>query len=391
VLILSDIKVAHITTVDISLRYLLLNQMRSLQQASYIVKGISSPGPWVSEIEAGGIQHLAIPFVRSSRLTPWNDVIAFWHLYRLLRREKFTIVHTHTAKPDLYGQLAARLARTPIVLSTLHGFYFHEHMPKKWRRFFILLAKIGAHFSDVILSQNSEDMQTAQIEKICPPSKMKQLGNGIDVQRFDRARLDPQILQSKRRELNIPDDVPVVGFVGRLVKDKGILELLRAAQIIHRQLPDVRFLFIGLIDRHKLDVITPEIAKDYGLEHVCIFAGMREDMPEMYALMDVFVLPSHREAFPRAPMEASAMSVPCVATNVRGCRETVEEGRNGLLVPLGEVQPLAEAILSLLNDRNRARQMGIEGRRIALERFDEQLVFARVKAEYARLLEEKDL
>jgi glycosyltransferase involved in cell wall biosynthesis len=107
--------------------------------------------------------------------------------------------------------------------------------------------------------------------------------------------------------------------------------------------------------------------------------------------MDVFVLPSHREGFPRAPMEASAMKVPCVVTDIRGCRETVQHGRNGLLVPLGDVQALADAIIELLTDQEKARRMGEEGRRMALEHFDERLVFEKVKAEYARLLQEKGL
>jgi glycosyltransferase involved in cell wall biosynthesis len=118
---------------------------------------------------------------------------------------------------------------------------------------------------------------------------------------------------------------------------------------------------------------------------------MRHDMPELYALMDLFVLPSRRESFPRSPMEASAMGVPSIVTDIPGCREVVEHGRNGLLVPLGDVDALVRAILGLLSDPERAKRMGQEGRRIALERFDERLVFEKVKAEYARLLRQKGL
>jgi len=384
-------KVAHITTIDGSLRYLLLNQLCSIQQAGYRVSGISSPGSEVPTIEAAGIRHIPVPMRRSSNLTPAADLLSFWRLYRVMRRERFTIVHTHTAKPDLYGAMAARLAGVPIVISTLHGFYFHEHMTPLWRRFYITLAKIGARCSDVILSQNPEDIQTASDERICPPEKIKFLGNGIDLERFDRARLDAQVLAQKRRDLGLPADKPVVGFVGRLVANKGILELLQAARLIREQAPEARFLFVGPVDRAKRDFITPEVAADYGIAEASIFAGMRQDMPELYALMDVFVLPSHREGFPRASMEASAMGVPCVVTDIRGCRTAVEQGRNGRLVPLGDVKALAEAILCLLTDREQTRQMGVEGRRMALERFDERQVFEKVKAEYARLLLEKGL
>jgi glycosyltransferase involved in cell wall biosynthesis len=169
------------------------------------------------------------------------------------------------------------------------------------------------------------------------------------------------------------------------------LELLQAARIVARTIPNVRFLIVGPIDHEKSDALKPEVAYDYGVGGACIFTGMRPDMPDLYALMDVFVLPSHREGLPRSPMEASAVEVPCVVTDVRGCREVVEQGRNGLIVPLGDIQALADAILAVLTRPERAREMGREGRRMALERFDEQILFERVQAEYARLLRAKRL
>jgi glycosyltransferase involved in cell wall biosynthesis len=346
------VRIAHITTADISLRYLLLNQLKSLQAEGYEVIGISSFGKDIPMLKAKGIRHVSVPMTRN--FTPVTDLTSLWRLYRTVHREHFTIVHTHNPKPGLLGQLAARC-------------------------------------SDVILSQNSEDIQTAIREGICPPDKIKYLGNGIDVQRFDRNRLDPKALAQLSLSLGLSPGAPVVGFVGRLVKEKGILELLQAARIIRQQVPAVQFLIVGPIDYEKSDVLTPQIAQSYGVADVCIFTGLRQDMPELYALMDVFVLPSHREGFPRSPMEASATGVPCVVTDIRGCRETVEHGRNGLLVPLGDVQALAAAILDLLTNRAKAQRMGAEGRRMALERFDERLVFEKVKAEYARLLREKGL
>jgi len=146
------------------------------------------------------------------------------------------------------------------------------------------------------------------------------------------------------------------------------------------------------MDKEKPDAINPEMANKFKAGDIFHFLGMRQDMPELYALMDVFVLPSHREGFPRgSPMEASAMKVPCIVTNIRGCREAVEHGRNGLLVPLGDVQVLADAIIELLKDHEKAQRMGEEGRRIALERFDERVVFEKVKSEYSRLLKRKGL
>lgn len=380
-------KVAHITTIDLSLRLLLFNQLRSLRAAGYDVTGISTPGPYVADLEAAGIRHLASPMTRS--LTPGKDLAALVKLTRLLRRERFTIVHTHNPKPGLIGQIAARWAGVPLVVNTLHGFYFHDRMRPIWRRFYIQMEKIAARHSDVILSQNREDIQTALREGICRPEQIKWLGNGIDLRRFDRRTLDCAALDAARAELGVDPARPVVGFVGRLVAEKGVHELLAAAKLVLQAMPGVQFLLVGPLDEEKADALTPAVAQQHGVGDACIFAGMRQDMPMMYALMDLFVLPSHREGFPRAPMEASAMGVPCVVTDIRGCRETVEPEANGLLVPLGDVDALAGALLRLLQDRTLAARLAATARQMAEARFDEEAVFGRVQAEYARLLAEK--
>jgi glycosyltransferase involved in cell wall biosynthesis len=343
----------------------------------------------VAELEQAGLRHLAAPMTRS--LTPGRDMVALVHLTRLLRREHFTIVHTHNPKPGLLGQLAARWAGVPVVVNTLHGFYFHDHTPPLWRRFYVQMEKIAARCSDVILSQNREDMQTAVAEGICRQERIKWLGNGIDLRRFDRRTIDPDALAQTRAELGLDPTRPVAGFVGRMVAEKGVPELLAALRTVRERRPDVQLLLVGPFDAEKGDALTPAVAADYGVEQACIFAGMRPDMPALYALMDLFVLPSHREGFPRAPMEASAMGVPCIITDIRGCREAVQPGRNGLLVPLGDVAALAAAMLRLLNDPSQAASLGAAGRVLAEEQFDEEQVFQRVKHEYRRLLSEKRL
>lgn len=383
------IKVAHVTTVDLSLRYLLLNQLHSLQAAGYEVVGISAPGPDVVFLEGAGIRHLAVPLTRN--VTPLADARALLGLYRLMRRERFHVVHCHTPKAELLGQVAARLARVPVVVDTFRGIYYRPQMRPFWRRLFLLMARVAAGCADVVLSQSRANLEMAVQERICPPGKIRMLGNGIDLARFDRRRLEPGVVAHTRRELGLAPEAPVVGFVGRLVAEKGVPELLAAVRTVREQVPAARFLFVGPLDHDKPDALTPDMAHTYGVAEACVFAGMRTDMPELYALMDVFVLPSHRESFPRSPMEAAAMAVPCVATDIPGCREAVEDGVNGLLVPPGDAQALARAIVQLLADGALARRLGQAGRRLAEERFDERLVFARVKAEYARLLREKGL
>jgi glycosyltransferase involved in cell wall biosynthesis len=153
-----------------------------------------------------------------------------------------------------------------------------------------------------------------------------------------------------------------------------------------RAIPNAQFLIVGPYDDDKPDALRPEVAAQYGVAANCRFVGMRNDMPELYALMDVLVLPSYREGFPRAPMEASAMGVPTVVTDIRGCREAVVHEENGLLFPVGDTDALARSLIELLGDDERRARMGATGRKMAEDRFDEQKVFDRVLSEYERLL-----
>jgi len=377
--------VAHVTTVDLSLRYLLLNQLQRIQDEGYEVFAISADGPDVPVVEATGIRHFAVPLTR--RITPFADLRCLWDLVRIMRREQFDVVHTHTPKAGLLGQLAARIAGVPVVVNTLHGFYFHDDTKPFPRRFYIGMERVAAKCSDTILSQNREDMATAVAERIASPAQLRWLGNGIDIARFDRRRLTESSLDALRREIGIDSNAPVIGFVGRLVEEKGILDLLQAVRTVTEAIPHVQLLIVGPYDEEKPDALRPEVAERYGVAANCRFVGMRDDMPELYALMDVLVLPSYREGFPRAPMEASAMGVPALVTDIRGCREAVVHGENGLLFPVGDSDALARALIELLRDEERRAEMGATGRRMAEDRFDEQKVFDRVVDEYERLLQ----
>ncbi len=382
-------RVAHVCTIDLSLRYLLLGQLKFLQAQGYDVTAISNAGPDVPFLEQQGIRHIAVKMTRS--FAPARDAEALLDLRRVFQRERFDIVHTHNPKPGLLGQLAAGLVGVPVVVNTLHGFYFHDHMRPWARRFYILLEQVAAANSDHILSQNPEDIRTAIAEHIAPSSKLELLGNGIDLQRFSPSTVTVDDVEEVRKDLGLGTEDVVVGFVGRLVEEKGILDLFAAMQLLRVQHSGRRWrlLVIGPTDVEKSDALTLPRARALfgrGVDDVCVFAGLRQDMPRFYAAMDVFVLPSHREGFPRAPMEAAAMQRPVVATNIRGCREVVVDGVTGLLVPWRDPACLAAAIGSIVADPDRARRFGGEARALAERKFDERLVFQKVAATYQRLL-----
>jgi glycosyltransferase involved in cell wall biosynthesis len=384
-----QVKVAHVTTVDLSLRLLLLNQLQSLREEGYSITGISASGPHIPVLHDRGIRHISVRMTRS--VTPLTDLAALWRLYRIMRKERFTIVHCHTPKAELLGQLAARLAGVPIVVDTFRGIYDNVSVGPLRRAVFVAMSRLAAACADLVLCQSRDTLKAATRAKLCPPDRIVHLGNGVDVRRFDRRRLDQRDLQRARKELGIDPSRPVVGFVGRLVREKGILDLFAAMRLVVKRVPDAQLVVVGETDSDKPDAVRPELARHYGIEPSCVFAGLRTDMPTLYGLMDVFVLPSYRESFPRAPMEASAMGVPCVLTDIPGCREVVDHGHNGLLVRIGHPAGLARAIVTLLTHKDAARRMARLGRQKALTSFDEERVFGIVKAAYARLLSEKGI
>lgn len=379
-----SVRVGVVATVDLSVRHVLLNQLLAIQHAGYDVTAISAGGPDIGPVRAHGIRHLEVPFTR--RMAPLDDLRATWHLYRLFRRERFTIVHTHFPKPGIFGQIAARLAGVSIIVNTLHGFFFHDHSPPLARRTWIWLEWMAARCSSAILSQNKEDVATAVREGICRADQIEALGNGIDVRRFTRARLSADRVADLRAGLGLRPDDRVVGFVGRLVREKGIDELFAAVAALRDVIPGLRLLMVGPLDPDKSDAIAEGDAARHGIADITIFTGFREDLPELYAQMDVLALPSHREGFPRTPMEASAMGVPCVATDIRGCRESISEGVNGLLVPVRDSEALASALGRVLTTPALAASLSEGGIREARTRFDEQIVFGKVLQTYATLL-----
>lgn len=376
-------KVIHVTSSDMSLRYLLLDQMRYLQARGHEVSGISAPGPWVAEVRAAGIPVTTIPFTR--QVTPVNDLRAASALVATFLRQRPDIVHTHTPKATLLGEWAALVARVPRRVHTIHGLYFPGHMRPGARWRYVWLERAQMAPAHVVLSQNQEDIATATRERLCDPRRLRFLGNGIDVERFHPRNRAPERVAAIRAALGIPAGQTVVGMVGRMTGEKGYREYFAAAAAVRAKDPTVTFLAIGPNEPHKPDAVTEADARALGLTTGLLVLGHRDDMADLYAAMDILVLPSHREGFPRAPMEAAATGLPVVVSDERGCRATVIDGESGLLVPLRDPAALAAAIERLTADADLRNRMGRRGRELALEQFDQRIVFERVARAYDEL------
>ena len=376
----------HVTTTDISLVLLLGPQLRAFQDAGYDVVGVSAPGPYVEELVSSGVGHVALRHATRSS-APHRDLLALVELRSVFRRLRPDIVHTHNPKPGVYGRLAAGLARVPVVVNTVHGLYaLPEDRPAK-RALVYGLERLASTCSHAELVQNPEDVDVL-LRIGVDRAKVALLGNGIDLAAFDPHRVDPAKVLELRRELGAgPDDV-VCGAVGRLVGEKGYAELFAAAAELSRTSPRTRIVVIGPSDPDKGDAVSH--AAVAGAEASGVrFLGMRRDVAELYAAMDLYVLASYREGFPRSAMEAAAMGLAMVATDIRGCRQVVDHDVTGLLVPPRDAGALAGAIAALSADPTRRRRMAEAARDKARREFDQNRVVDTTLRTYERLLAER--
>jgi glycosyltransferase involved in cell wall biosynthesis len=378
-------KLMHVTTVDLSLDGLLRYQLLRFIQEGFDVVGVSSPGPYVEGLRAAGVPHIAVSSLTRS-WTPDDDLRATAQLVRVFKRERPAVVHTHNPKSGVLGRVAARVARVPVIVNTVHGLYANPALPPG-KRWMIDRAEAWAmRLSHHEFFQSHEDLQRALRERMVPSDRASWLGNGVDLRRFDPTAVAAPEVQALRARWNVPDGARVVGTVARLVREKGYAELFRAAEAVRRERGDVVFVCVGQSEPSKADGLSPgEIERARADGVVFHGEGAREEMPAIYASFDAFVLASHREGMPRSLIEACAMRRPVVATDIRGCREVVDPGVTGELVPVNDDRSIARAVLHVLENGG-SGAMGKAGRERALEMFDEDAVVERTLQIYRRLL-----
>ncbi|MEZ5181039.1 MAG: glycosyltransferase [Acidimicrobiales bacterium] len=374
----------HLTTTDMSLELLLGPQLEAFAAAGFRVVGLSAGGPYVDALRARGIEHVAL--AHSTRaMAPHHDVRAVAELSSALGRLRPDVLHTHNPKPGLYGRVVGRARRVPVVVNTLHGLYALPEDPWAKRAVVYGLERLAATCSQAELVQNPEDIDVLRRLRV-PDERIVLLGNGLDLARFDPARADAGARTSARAELGAsgPDDV-VVGLVGRLVREKGYPEVFEAAEALRSRCPTVRFAAIGPDEPDKddgLGAADRARAERAGVR----LLGHRRDVESLYAGMDLFVLASHREGFPRAAMEAAAMGIPVIATDIRGCRQVVDPDVTGLLVPVRDPGAIADAVAVLAADPDRRARFAAAGRAKAEREFDQQRCIDTTLATYDRLL-----
>ncbi|HUA77351.1 MAG TPA: glycosyltransferase family 4 protein [Acetobacteraceae bacterium] len=359
-------KVIEVTNTDFALRHFLLPLMRAGHARGHEMIGLAPEGPLLDTVRAEGFRVIAVPFAR--RLSPYAHVAAFRAMVRLLRDEKPDLVHAHMLISGFLTRLAARRAGVPRIAYTSHGFHFREPSPWPRRAATFAAEWLGGRFTDITLTVSADDAAAAR--RLGIASRAEAVGNGRDPSRF---RPDPIARTRVRTELGTPPDRLVVVIISRLARVKGYPELLAAM----RALPEAELWVVGerLTSDHGRD-LAPLFASS-GLGDRLKMLGYREDTPAILAAADIFVLPSHFEGLPMVVIEAMLAGLPVIATDIPGPREQVVPGVTGLLVPRGEVAPLAAALQELAADPARRMRMGMAGRARAMERYDEAKVLTR--------------
>jgi glycosyltransferase involved in cell wall biosynthesis len=358
-------KVLEITNVDFSLRHFLLPLMRAVRERGHEVVGVSADGPLLDIPRAEGFRVAPVPLIRG--LSPLGNLRALRALITLMRTEKPDLVHAHMPISGVLARLAARIAGVPVVAYTCHGFLFNQPGPWHRRALGLAMEFLGGRLTDIFLTVSIEEAADARRLRIA--ARPHAIGNGRDPVRF---RPDADARARLRAEWDVPDDRAAIVIVSRLVRHKGFPELLSAMRDV-----DAELWVVGdrLESDHGEDMEAHFAAADLGPRLRRL--GYRDDVPDILAAADIFVLPSHFEGLPMSVIEAMLTGLPVVATDIRGPREQVVDGQTGILVQPMQPAPLAAALSRLAGDPALRARMGEAGRARALVLYDEGRVAAR--------------
>ena len=383
-------RVVYVVTSDLAVGFM-RGQLHFLQEQHFDVILISSPGNWLDE--AGRIENVRIIGLPMAReIAPLKDLVSLWRLWRTIRALRPAITNVGTPKAGLLGGCAAWLTGVPCRFYTLHG--LRCETSKGLRRNFLISAEhLACHFANRVICVSRSLREKAIAFGLTTQERSVVLGsgscNGVNASQFAPTPERTMRASELRLELGIPPDAPVIGFVGRLTRDKGISELVEAFRGISNEFPDLRLLLLGLLEEE--DRLDSETRKYLETHPRIILAGYIEDTSSYYALMDILALPSHREGFGNVVLEAYAAGKPVVAARATGLVDAVMDGETGLLFPVGDVGALAHCLRRLLSDKIAAAKLGSAGQELVKREFRQKIVWNALMEEYRRLLHTKSL
>ncbi len=377
-------RLLRITTVPISLHLLLKGQFRFMREQDFEVYTMSAAGKEVPEVLKEGVKHIEVPLTR--KITPIQDLLCLWKMMRIIRSIRPHIVHTHTPKAGLIGMLAAWLCRVPVRMHTVAGLPLVEATGLK-RSILVVTEKI-TYFCATGVYPNSVGLKDYMTQSLgVSNDKLKIIGkgssNGIDTGRFKRSEDMEQQASELRRRHGIKQGDVVFSFVGRIVRDKGIGELVHA----FKKLPElpgggkVYLLLIGPFEQ-ELDPLHEEDYKFLHNNKNVILAGFQADVRPWIMASDVFVFPSYREGFPNVVMQSCCLNVPCIVSNINGCNEIIQHEQTGIIVPVKNAEAVYRAMVTLMENMSMRQLYSQAARDYIVANFDQQFVWNELLNEY---------
>lgn len=385
------IKLLYVSTVPFSL-FFLKGRAVFLRLRGFDVRALSSPGELLEKFSLE--EEVRIHSVKMHRrISPIGDLKSLLGLVKILRDYRPHIVHALTPKAGLLGMMASRLTGVPVRIYDVLGLPLLDK-DGVIRQLLEWSETLSCSLAHLVLCDSPSIREIMVKEGLCSEAKIAVLHhgsvNGIDAMgRFNPSLYGRETPERIRRHLGIPMEAVVVGFVGRIVRDKGVIELAKAWTALRREFGNAFLVMVGPLE--KKDAVPSEILAALEEDDRVAITGFVNDVVPFYTAFDLVVLPSHREGFPVAPLEAAAMGLPVVATRIPGCVDAVVDGENGLLVPPGDGDALAESIGRYLRNPDLGRKHGRVGRRRALRYYRPETIWEALYNEYSRLLEKNGI
>lgn len=372
----------------ISLKHLITGQMSFMVDKGFDVTMMSADGPEIDElVQREKCPHQVIPLTR--KITPIQDLIAVWVLYKELRKMKPSIVHTHTPKAGLVGMLASWFARVPIRIHTVAGLPLETTAGIK-RSVLVAVEKCTYFFASEVWP-NSQSLLSFIVEnRFAPTRKLNMIGqgssNGIDLEEFSVDVIDEQTLREVEERVEYSQDNFYLLFVGRVVKDKGIVELVEAFKRLEISNKLLRLIIVGPTEP-ELDPLPPAVLNEIKTNPKIYAIGYSDKVKYYMHLADTFVFPSHREGFPNVLMQAGLMACPIVASKITGNVDIIQHGTNGLLFEKGNIDSLVSSVMVIVEDKQLRQRMKIDLAKKIVKYFSRKRVQEEVYVNYLRLLQ----
>lgn len=381
-------KLFRVTTVPESLKTLLKGQHKFMSNNGFDVIGVASSGNALEEVKIDeGIEVFSVEMTR--KITPIKDFKSLIFLYKLIKEEQPLIVHSHTPKAGIIAMLASKMANVPIRLHTVAGLPLMEVKGVK-RIILNFVEKLTYACASKVYPNSKALLDFIIKEKFTSSKKLHVIANGssngIDTSFFCSEKISSLEKNNLKNKFLINEDDFVFVFVGRLVKDKGINELITAFSKINT--PNVKLVLVGEYE-HDLDPLFKDTINQIEINPNIITVGFQRDVRPYFAISDCLVFPSYREGFPNVVMQAGAMGLPSIVSNINGCNEIIEEGVNGIIIPSKDVETLFYSMQKMINDEVWRNQLADNARDKIVSRYEQRLVWDAILIEYKNLLIDK--